>query len=660
MKYELPDIFLHFLNKDTQEIFEINDNENPNTLESLQLALNASILLCNEFCILPLGFYFESSNTKKMILNNIEYVRNGLLVFALREEEIQEYIDKKQEQLKGFMRDISYQRFFAEDEIASLSALKHGIIQRKTKIGQYCLLKWNESFSLFVEDYSGDLATIYRADQGINAINAIEIAKAIRDKTAQIENGVFIWKPIAAEYNKLSDRDIILERQTRRLFESYYYRAYLDEYHASILYDIFTFDRREDFLLKKEYVSASNYRWFVAFLKCLRLDLLLYSQPQQIVELKHLPEFVALRKIYLSICNEETFKHTTNSILNRVSEMCLTNSNNINDLVAAINSKLSFSESGKTIFLGGASMPSTDVKIGIITALPEEAAAVEVLLENTKPIRFDTGRDVAGNRYTLGSISLPDGNSHRIALCQLPEMGNNLASVVATKMQVFFPSIENIIICGIAGGVPCEVHLGDVVVSVDGVIQYDFGKDKVDDKGVAFFEEKETGTPCSLFLREAVMYLERQALINGHAWTNHIERVDKKTKADFSKPKWAEEQYYERDTAEEYILVKRPLAEEPSLHLGKIASGNVVKRNPQNRDALFEQHKISAIEMEAAGIKDGTRIEGNGYIAIRAICDYCDGTKGDDWHRYAAAVAAAYAYELIRSIPAYAKVTTNV
>lgn len=651
MKYELPNIFLHFLNKDTQEIFGISDNQDEIIMQNFQSALNASVLLCNEFCILPPGFYFESSNTKRLILKNIEYIRNGLLFFALREEQLQEYIFKKQEQLKQFMSDITYKRFFAKDEIKTLSALKNGIIQRKTKIGQSCLLKWNESFNLFIEDCSGDLARIYGVNWSPNIKNTIEIAKAIRTKTSHIEDGAFIWKPIKSEYERQSERDTNLEQQTRRLFESYYYRAYLDEYDASILYDVFTFDRREDFLLKKEYISAANFNWFFTFLKCLELDSLLYLQPHQIVEIKHTPEFIALRKIYLSICNEENFEQTTNSIRNRVSEMFLINSQNITALGTVIKNKLLSLSTMSTISFGGASMYLSDITIGIITALPEEAAAVEVLLENTQPMRFNTGRDAAGNRYTLGTIKLADGALHRVVLCQLPEMGNNFASVVAAKMQMFFPSIENIIICGIAGGVPSQVHLGDVIVSTDGVIQYDFGKDKVNDKGIPIFEQKNLVTPCSLFLREAVMYLETQALIEGCAWTSHIERVNNNTKADFSKPQWNEEEYYEKDTSGKYKLVKRALSKKPSLHLGKIASGNIVKRNPESRDALFEQHKTIAIEMEAAGIKDGTRLEGNGYIAIRGICDYCDGTKGDEWHKYAAAAAAAYTYELIRSIP---------
>ena len=55
--------------------------------------------------------------------------------------------------------------------------------------------------------------------------------------------------------------------------------------------------------------------------------------------------------------------------------------------------------------------------------------------------------------------------------------------------------------------------------------------------------------------------------------------------------------------------------------------------------------------MEASGVSDATQLESNGYIAIRGICDYCDLEKNDKWQYHAAAVAAAYTYALIESLP---------
>lgn len=49
-------------------------------------------------------------------------------------------------------------------------------------------------------------------------------------------------------------------------------------------------------------------------------------------------------------------------------------------------------------------------------------------------------------------------------------------------------------------------------------------------------------------------------------------------------------------------------------------------------------------EMEAAGLTDFP------CLVIRGICDYADSGKTNDWQEYAAAVAAAFAKELLSYI----------
>ena len=63
------------------------------------------------------------------------------------------------------------------------------------------------------------------------------------------------------------------------------------------------------------------------------------------------------------------------------------------------------------------------------------------------------------------------------------------------------------------------------------------------------------------------------------------------------------------------------------------------------RDALGRKYGVRAIEMEGAGIADATWNHEAGYLVIRGISDYCDSTKGDDWQKYAAVVAAAHTHE---------------
>lgn len=86
---------------------------------------------------------------------------------------------------------------------------------------------------------------------------------------------------------------------------------------------------------------------------------------------------------------------------------------------------------------------------------------------------------------------------------------------------------------------------------------------------------------------------------------------------------------------------------EVRVHYGLIASGNKVIKDTQSRDSLdekFDRHLL-CVEMEAAGLMNDFPC-----IVIRGICDYADSRKEKSWQEYAAAVAAAYAKELLACV----------
>ncbi|EMT67328.1 Vegetative incompatibility protein HET-E-1 [Fusarium odoratissimum] len=87
---------------------------------------------------------------------------------------------------------------------------------------------------------------------------------------------------------------------------------------------------------------------------------------------------------------------------------------------------------------------------------------------------------------------------------------------------------------------------------------------------------------------------------------------------------------------------------EPMIHYGVIASGNTLIKDATFRDNLAESlgHQCLCVEMEAAGLVDRFPC-----LVIRGICDYADSHKNDQWQRYAASTAAAFAVELLGHVP---------
>jgi len=122
---------------------------------------------------------------------------------------------------------------------------------------------------------------------------------------------------------------------------------------------------------------------------------------------------------------------------------------------------------------------SISPKVGIITALVHESAAVQAVFGESK--RLDVPGSGAGRVYWLIEVRSPRG-VRQVVVAQAG-MGNNAAGTRATLLLSHFPSVDSIIMCGIAGGIPHpdrvedHVRLGDIVVSnAKGVVQYDFVK----------------------------------------------------------------------------------------------------------------------------------------------------------------------------------------
>lgn len=298
-------------------------------------------------------------------------------------------------------------------------------------------------------------------------------------------------------------------------------------------------------------------------------------------------------------------------------------------------------------------------RIGIISALTKECWARRALLESPK--EFDVPGRGAGHRYYVGEISGQSGGKHTVVLC-LSGVGNNSAAIRATLLLEHFPSIDSIIMVGIAGGVPnptnAEEHirLGDIVVSDrGGVVQYDFGKEiatTIEGKTTVEFVEKSAPRPPSAVLLESVSLLEVEEYEGHQPWVDHINAVLKQFRV--SRPPSETDLLFSTDDSSK--VVDHPhdpsrTPRQPRLFTGKIASAGIVLKNPVKRDHLRDEFGVKAVEMEGSGVADASWNAGVGYLVVRGICDYCDSKKNKAWQKYAAIAAAGYVRALIESMP---------
>lgn len=333
-----------------------------------------------------------------------------------------------------------------------------------------------------------------------------------------------------------------------------------------------------------------------------------------------------------------------------------------------------------------------DYTVGWVCALPKEQTAATAMLDQIHSDLPKPSNDY--NIYTLGSIG-----KHNIVIACLPKgkVGTNPAVAVVTLMVSTFPSIKVGLMVGIGGGIPPRVRLGDVVVStpVDqypGVVQWDFGKTE---KGGKFKRTGALNNPPSALLT-ALTKLETKYEMNGSKIPQYLDDlknnwpslVPKYTlSASLKDPLFASEYSCHSRSGWQVIFSMlwetilallgyllgwwafSPMARRAEqvmsttvsavpdgeqnkargtrVHYGLIASGNQVIKDAKFRDSLNESldGNVLCVEMEAAGLMNDFPC-----IIIRGICDYADSHKNKDWQEYAAAVAAAFAKELLEYI----------
>lgn len=284
-------------------------------------------------------------------------------------------------------------------------------------------------------------------------------------------------------------------------------------------------------------------------------------------------------------------------------------------------------------------MPNVaDYNIALVTALPKELAAVFLMLDE----RYDEPEDFDhndNNAYSWGRMC-----KHNVVLVSLPAgvYGKVSAATTVSNLVSSLPHVRFGLLVGIAAGLPDDVHdirLGDVVVSQPqgdsgGVVQYDLGKKSRNVDGIESFERVgQLNRPPAVLLGALAQLQARHEI--GERQIETFMRVFDKNESTRT---------YRRPASDDPLSLGVGRGT-PHIHYGIVASGDGLIKSTAARDRIIADLaplRPLCIEMEAAGLMNNFPC-----LVIRGICDYADECKNDDWQKYAAAVAAAFAKELL-------------
>ncbi|KAJ5100273.1 hypothetical protein N7456_006325 [Penicillium angulare] len=322
------------------------------------------------------------------------------------------------------------------------------------------------------------------------------------------------------------------------------------------------------------------------------------------------------------------------------------------------------------------------VEIAIFCALSLEADAMIARFDET----WDHEKcDGDNNSYTLGRIG-----HHPVLLVHMPRIGKASASSAAANLRLSFPHIRVGLLVGICAGVPKsrtskrDIILGDVIVGTH-IVQTDFGrlypngyvrKNTIQDTlgrpspEIAGFLSKLQGQAVMTNIRDSMRedltaFSQYPGPSKDRLFESSYIHKHQDTKACLVCAKCTHpEDDVCPDTLNSSCVdlgcdLTRVIPREriqtmenrghatpsycPEVYFGGLASGDQVIKSALHRDRIAEKEDVIGFEMEAAGLWDTIPT-----IVVKGVCDYADSHKDKEWHRYAAATAAAYVKAMLK------------
>ena len=257
-----------------------------------------------------------------------------------------------------------------------------------------------------------------------------------------------------------------------------------------------------------------------------------------------------------------------------------------------------------------AGMKVTDIDFVIITALDEERDAVLAKFDGYRKLDKD---GVDTHTYFEATVvsEREDKASYRVIITSLAGMGPAMAIAKAQAVVTRWHP-RNVLLVGIACGLPEETKHGDVLVARQ-VADYTLGKQRPDGTR----EIRWAVFPAGANLLDAAVNVSSR-------WPDLIKHT-------------------------------RPSPGTPMVRCDVIASGgDVIANDDIIKEYQDDWPKLVGIEMEAGGIASGLHntVDRPEFLMIKAVSDY--GKDKHDaavkpWRPYACDVAASFAAQVIRS-----------
>lgn len=602
------DIFLHFLNRDTREIFGVYETLGEVAhSQQLRRAINAAAILCEDRCVAPPGFIVEDKIAFEIAESQQAYLDTGLLQFPMRENSLAEFAEKKRVGYEP-MRD-RYSGLFSDSRIGFLGDHASGIIRRQSRITEGILETWRAG--------PDSNAPIWLPAKRVLAANQVELVANIPNELHG-RGTALTWSAMLPHFPPEAREPSV---ELRDALQNIYFAQYCSEFDLVVLSDVPHVIH--DFRLKSG-GRAYSYQRLSQYLDLFELrDLLLNAPAELIVELRKRPDFITFVDAFAAAADvtssntdllfhagraRESINYNWRSLQSRRLSLYDASPIEVDELASALREvsikltiELGITIREKKIMVDTqvASIPapslapevSTDPPLVLYVALEEE---LETL---TKQLGL---RKTANSPEAVGKL----GNVDVHVIC--PRCMGRVAGAVAIANYLAkrrtLPKL--ILIVGIAGGfTENEVEVGQIVVVT-----------KVVDLGIRKVVETTEGRESPNFRRED--HNLNPALRN--FLLSH----------DFDSNSWVNDACEELDW---------PKSRRPSIVTGKMTSADEVVSSNSWRKQLLEgdggDKQLLGVEMEAGGVCAAANPWKVEVSMLRVVSDQADPSKSNDFWR---------------------------
>lgn len=591
-------LFLHFLNRDTREIFRVYDLlDRSGHASVLREPLNVAAILCESACYAPPGFVIEDDIAFELFETQSAYLETGLLQLPIRERNLADYAEKKRGEYAPARN--RYSGLFDDSRLETLSSYGTAITRRNVKIGP-----------AIVTGFQTGADSKAKAWKTLRNTADPRVIKNLRDTPTMLANEgkALTWsmmQPNLIEAGKL------LHKEMRDVLQNIYFDQYCQEYKLILVSDIPHIPG--DFFLPVQR-NVYSFTRFKAFLDGFSAtNMLLQASAKFIVGMRKEPGFIELIDAYAGLAlvftGDTHLKYHTGRAARKAKFDWTQLANRragtfadpteievleIADACSELAEILSTEHSLPRRSAG--TNPTNDTTQKMVTKEKKLKVSIFVALEEELKIIV---KHLKLAQKAVGPIAIGKIADVEIEVVCPREMGRVASAIEMTRYLGAASAKPDLILCiGLAGGFKEAKIEPGTVICADTVV--DLANRKVtDDEG---------GAANSMFRR-----LDFDC-----------------TKAFYSVAKSDEFDYdgWEKHCRENFAW---PDGKVPSLREGKIASVDEVVASDDHRKKMVDNvDKLLGVEMEAGGICAAAKSFNIPVAVLRVVSDMADPSKADD------------------------------